>query len=171
MGPYLRLARGAKAVPELVFRARLLMFHKRLADNINQRSVAARLQRQRLRILLDLIRDSSGPVRILEIGGTPASRINGAWQTKCDASGGGTTSKHRIAISRSSRISCFRFFQFLPVAVRVWPMQHFNLDWYARIRDRSAAMRAVTSIRLLSRDEVQQLFPDAQIFERSSAAW
>jgi hypothetical protein len=59
----------------------------------------------------------------------------------------------------------FPFFQFLPIALRVWLIQHFNLGWYSRIQDRQAALREVTGIRLLSRGEFAQLFPEATIFE------
>jgi len=59
----------------------------------------------------------------------------------------------------------FPFFQFFPVTLRVWLLQHFNLGWFSRIRDRSEAWHEVTSIRLLNRTEVEQLFPDAIIFD------
>jgi hypothetical protein len=59
----------------------------------------------------------------------------------------------------------FPFFQFLPIALRVWLIQHFNLGWHSRIYDRQAALREVTSIRLLTGGEFAQLFPEATIFE------
>jgi len=43
---------------------------RRLVDNTDDRSLATRLRRQRFRILLNMIRGSPGPVRILDIGGT-----------------------------------------------------------------------------------------------------
>jgi len=57
----------------------------------------------------------------------------------------------------------FPFFQFFPVTLRVWLLQHFNLGWFSRIQDRSKAWHEVTSIRLLTRTEVEQLFPDGII--------
>jgi SAM-dependent methyltransferase len=45
------------------------MLLERLADNTKEQSVATRLRRQRFQILLDMIRDSMGPVHILDIGG------------------------------------------------------------------------------------------------------
>lgn len=46
------------------------MFHKRFADNTNQNSVATRLRRLRFQILLEMMRECSEPIRILDIGGT-----------------------------------------------------------------------------------------------------
>jgi hypothetical protein len=59
----------------------------------------------------------------------------------------------------------FPLFQFLPIELRVWLMQHFDMGWYPRTRDRQEAERHVSSIRLLCRKEVEQLFPEASIFE------
>lgn len=59
----------------------------------------------------------------------------------------------------------FPLFQFLPVNLRVWLVQHFNLGWCPRIPDRAGALREVQEIRLLTKAEVQSLFPDAKIFE------
>jgi hypothetical protein len=61
----------------------------------------------------------------------------------------------------------FPFFQFLPLAVRARLLQHFNLGWYSKMRDYQAALREVSVIRLLNRREVQQLFPEAVIFEEA----
>lgn len=59
----------------------------------------------------------------------------------------------------------FPLFQFLPVNLRVWLVQHFNLGWCPRIPDRARALREVQEIRLLTKAEMQRLFPDAKIFE------
>ena len=59
----------------------------------------------------------------------------------------------------------FPFFQFLPIALRVWLVQHFDLGWYRKLPKRQDAEREVTSIRLLKRKEVMELFPEATIFE------
>lgn len=59
----------------------------------------------------------------------------------------------------------FPLFQFLPITWRVWLVQHFNLGWYSRIPDYRRALAEVTSIRLLSKAELLQLFPEATIFE------
>jgi hypothetical protein len=56
-------------------------------------------------------------------------------------------------------------FQFLPVAVRVWLVTHFNVGWYQRFPDVASAKQEVESISLLSRNQVQDLFPEAGIFE------
>ncbi len=62
------------------------------------------------------------------------------------------------------------FFQFLPLAVRVWLLQRFRLGWYDRIPDYAAARREVAAIRLLSKREVQSLFPGARL-RRETILW
>lgn len=59
----------------------------------------------------------------------------------------------------------FPFFQFFPVWLRARLIQRFDLGWYARMPERQDAVRQATSIRLLSRKEVVQLFKEATIFE------
>jgi len=59
----------------------------------------------------------------------------------------------------------FPLFQFLPIGLRVWLLQHFDLGWHPRLPDRHDAQREVTGIRLLSRRDVVALFPEATIFE------
>jgi hypothetical protein len=61
-------------------------------------------------------------------------------------------------------------FQFLPLAVRVWLLQHFRLGWYHKIPDYEAARREVAAIRLLSKREVQRLFPGAHL-RRETILW
>jgi hypothetical protein len=59
----------------------------------------------------------------------------------------------------------FPFFQFLPLAVRVWLVRHFSLGWFDVIRDPDEAYREVSSIRLLGRGSFQRLFPEAKIHD------
>lgn len=59
----------------------------------------------------------------------------------------------------------FPGFQFLPFAVRVWLISHFNLGWYKRTPDRAAAEGIANEIKLLSKTEFANLFPQATIFE------
>jgi SAM-dependent methyltransferase len=59
----------------------------------------------------------------------------------------------------------FPLFQFLPIGLQVILLRHFDMGWYPRTRDRREAERHVSSIRLLCRKEVEQLFPEASIFE------
>lgn len=56
-------------------------------------------------------------------------------------------------------------FQFLPVSLRVWLVTHFSVGWYSRFRDVASAKQEVESIRLLSRSQVRELFPEAGLFE------
>jgi len=59
----------------------------------------------------------------------------------------------------------FPCFQFLPIAARVWLVRHFKLGWYSRLPDRADALREVTGIRLLTRREFRQLFPEATLYQ------
>ena len=63
----------------------------------------------------------------------------------------------------------FPLFQFLPVATRTWLVQHFHMGWLPKLPDREQARREVEHIRLLSRGEFQQLFPDAAIYDEKFA--
>ncbi len=57
----------------------------------------------------------------------------------------------------------FPFFQFLPFGWRVWLVRHFRLGWYERIPDRKQAERICRSMRLLTKTELQRLFPGSKI--------
>ncbi len=57
----------------------------------------------------------------------------------------------------------FPGFQFLPVHIRTWLVQHFALGWFPRIRDAAQARHEVTQIQLLSANSVRRLFPKAQL--------
>jgi ubiquinone/menaquinone biosynthesis C-methylase UbiE len=59
----------------------------------------------------------------------------------------------------------FPFFQFLPVSCRAKLLQKFNLGWIARVPEFQNAKLVVQSIRLLTRRDLEQLFPEAEIFE------
>jgi SAM-dependent methyltransferase len=59
----------------------------------------------------------------------------------------------------------FPMFQFLPLSIRTLLVQNFNLGWIARQPDRKQAANEVRSINLLSRRELQSLFPDGQMME------
>lgn len=54
-------------------------------------------------------------------------------------------------------------FQFLPLSVRVAMVRRWQLGWWPQIPDKSAAQKEVESIRLLTKNEVQMLFPAATI--------
>ncbi len=57
----------------------------------------------------------------------------------------------------------FPCFQFMPLKWKVWLVMHFNLGWYRRTPDRKQAEKICRSIRLLTKKEVQKLFPSAKI--------
>ena len=59
----------------------------------------------------------------------------------------------------------FPGFHYLPLDVRALLLTRFRLGWFDREPDWHRARAAVESIRLLTKGEVQALFPDGDIFE------
>ena len=57
----------------------------------------------------------------------------------------------------------FPGFQFLPLTTRAWLHCRFDLGWMRRAESAEAAMTEVKQLRLLSRAELQKLFPHASI--------
>jgi hypothetical protein len=57
----------------------------------------------------------------------------------------------------------FPYFALLPGSVRASLVQHFALGWYRKIPDRVEAERLVRSIDLLTRRELQEIFPEARL--------
>ncbi|MDZ8024389.1 MAG: class I SAM-dependent methyltransferase [Nostoc sp. DedQUE11] len=59
----------------------------------------------------------------------------------------------------------FPFFQFLPIQLRVELLTRFNLGWFKKIPDKQKAKIEVESIKLLSKKQFVNLFPDADYYE------
>ncbi len=59
----------------------------------------------------------------------------------------------------------FPLFQFFPLWLKVWLVSRFDVGWYTRTSDRQKAIETVKSIRLLSKQELQKLFPGATIYK------
>ncbi len=62
----------------------------------------------------------------------------------------------------------FPFFQFLPLWGKVWLIRHLRLGWYGASEsaiDKQKAAQICSSIRLLSRRELMNLFPGSKIFK------
>ena len=59
----------------------------------------------------------------------------------------------------------FPFFQFFPLWLKVFMLRHFNLGWYTKIYDKGQAIKTANSIRLLKKQELMELFPEATIHE------
>lgn len=59
----------------------------------------------------------------------------------------------------------FPFFQFLPINWRIWLVRHFNLGWMKRQLTDESALKLIQSIRLLGKQELRRLFPDAAFYE------
>lgn len=57
----------------------------------------------------------------------------------------------------------FPFFQFLAFEQKIWLLSHFRLGQYERIQDRDDARRLVSETRLLNKQEMIALFPEARI--------
>lgn len=59
----------------------------------------------------------------------------------------------------------FPLFQFLPQGVQIYLVRHFQLGWMPREREYHLAKIQVKSIRLLTKHELRQIFPDGVILE------
>jgi len=59
----------------------------------------------------------------------------------------------------------FPFFQFLPLAAKVFLLQHCKLSWYKNIKSKGEAEQAAREIRLLCLKEFKGLFPGADIYK------
>ncbi len=59
----------------------------------------------------------------------------------------------------------FPFFQFLPISVRTRLLMNFRLGWFDRTRDINKSRQIVENIRLISKNEICELFPDGYLFE------
>jgi hypothetical protein len=57
------------------------------------------------------------------------------------------------------------FFQWFPVTLRAWLASHLDLGWYRRFPSYELARKEVESIRLLTKPEMQKLFPEAVLRE------
>lgn len=57
----------------------------------------------------------------------------------------------------------FPWFQYLPAAVRAQMVHRFDIGWYKRIPDLTAARAEVDSVQLLTRQKFAALFPEATI--------
>ncbi len=59
----------------------------------------------------------------------------------------------------------FPLFQFMPLTVRAWMASHFALGWYGKFPSFAAAKTEINSIRLLSKQELKNLFPGSTVRE------
>ncbi len=57
----------------------------------------------------------------------------------------------------------FPFFQFLPLPVRAWLFQHFDLGYFRKSGDWKTCLKEADSIHLLSLKDLKRLFPGAQV--------
>jgi len=55
------------------------------------------------------------------------------------------------------------YFQLLPISARIWLVSHFRLGWSRKLTDKRRASEVVTSVRMLSKKELKELFPRANI--------
>jgi len=62
----------------------------------------------------------------------------------------------------------FPFFQFLPLALKVFLVRHFHLGWFKRCPRKEDAEELVRSIRLLRKKELIELFPGDVIDEEKA---
>ena len=65
----------------------------------------------------------------------------------------------------------FPFFQFLPFSFRVWLTQHFSLGHIPKCTSKEAAQLQVREIQLLTKAQLQKLFPTATIYAEPLLIW
>lgn len=65
----------------------------------------------------------------------------------------------------------FPFFQFLPFSFRVWLTQHFSLGHIPKCTSKEAAQLQVREIQLLTKAQLQTLFPTAIIYAEPLLIW
>ncbi|MCL4803463.1 MAG: methyltransferase domain-containing protein [Anaerolineae bacterium] len=63
----------------------------------------------------------------------------------------------------------FPGFQWLPLEVRAWLLNHFNLGWSKRKPTIAEARESVDSVRLLRKDELLTFFPHTNLYEEKLA--
>lgn len=56
-------------------------------------------------------------------------------------------------------------FQWLPQALRVWLIRHYDLGWHQKITDLEQARSLVKHTRLLTQKEFQSLFPKGKLYK------
>lgn len=59
----------------------------------------------------------------------------------------------------------FPAFQWLPLDVRAWLLNHFDLGWNKRAATREEALQSVSSVRLLRKSQLLSLFPQANLYK------
>lgn len=63
----------------------------------------------------------------------------------------------------------FPFFQYLPKAVRIWMTQHLSLGHIGKAANKTLAKQQVEEIQLLTKGQMQELFPKAMIYKEKFA--
>jgi len=59
----------------------------------------------------------------------------------------------------------FPFFQFFPLWLKVFMLRHFSLGWYNKTPNKREAARIATSIRLLRKQDLEELFPGGTTYD------
>ncbi|MES1021696.1 class I SAM-dependent methyltransferase [Gloeocapsa sp. BRSZ] len=59
----------------------------------------------------------------------------------------------------------FPFFQFLPLKIKVWLILNFDLGWRKKAPNLATALTLVNSVKLLTKKQLMNLFPQASLFE------
>jgi len=197
---------------------------KKWADNRDASSLAASLRRRRFALFEQLLARVFGPVRILDVGGTPdfwrvmgftrpgvsitllnqttvpaaspaiQSVVGDARDMRDFAAGEfdvvfsnsviehvGTFADQQRMAREVRRVGRRYFvqtpnrffpiephflvpaFQFLPIRVRAGWLARRDIGWYKRAASYEAALAEVQAIRLLTKSEFRQLFPEARL--------
>jgi len=58
----------------------------------------------------------------------------------------------------------FPFFQFLPVKVKIFLVMQFDMGWFEKCKSAEKASMLISSIRLLKKKKLEELFPFSKIY-------
>jgi ubiquinone/menaquinone biosynthesis C-methylase UbiE len=61
----------------------------------------------------------------------------------------------------------FPFFQFLPFSARVFLTNNFNIGHFKKCKNKQTAVNRVSGIKLLTKKEMKELFPEARMYEET----
>jgi 2-polyprenyl-3-methyl-5-hydroxy-6-metoxy-1,4-benzoquinol methylase len=204
---------------------------KKIADNRDKTSLAAKMRRKRFQHFLQLLDSIPGPVTILDIGGTQqfwevmdftnndhvhvtllnvhqvetkyhnftsivgdATNLVGIPDKSFDVVFSNSVIEHvgdyqqqqcmaheveRVGLRYFVQTPNYYFpiephflfpgFQWLPLSLRAYLLNHFNLGWIKKIPDLQEAKKFVAQIQLLKKKEFLSLFPEANLYEEKIA--
>lgn len=143
---------------------------RKLADHRDERSLARLLRKKRFAFFQSLLSRLERPVHILDVGSFDFVFSNSVIEHVGNHQDQLRMAREVCRVGKRYFIQTpNRYFplepHFLPLGIRVWLMQNFNLGWFPKTPDRQQAREIVDGIRLLGKEDFRSLFPNAMIYE------